>query len=61
MNVRMHFETLTSGMRAKLDTRYRVHSDYVINVRKANGNGHSKSLLEDAVGKFQQTLVGRHK
>jgi hypothetical protein len=61
MTVRIHFEALTSGMRAKLDTRYRGHNDYVINVRKPNGNGSSKSLLEDAVGKFQQTLVGRYK
>ena len=61
MNVKIHFETLTSGMRAKLDTRYRPNNDYVINVRKKNGNGTSKSLLDDSVGKFQQTLVGRYK
>jgi hypothetical protein len=61
MTVKIHFETLTSGMRAKLDTRYRAHNDYVLNVRKMNGNSFSKSLLEDAVGKFQQTLVGRYK
>jgi hypothetical protein len=61
MNMRIHFETLTSGMRAKLDTRYRAHDDYVLSIRKMNGNGTSKSLLDDSVGKFQQTLVGRYK
>jgi hypothetical protein len=57
MSVKIHFENLTSGMRAKLDTRYKAHNDYVYTVRKVHGNGIGASLLEDAVGKHRPAMA----
>ncbi len=61
MVVKIHFETLSPGLQAKLDASYRAHNNYVLNVKKLYGNGFSASLLEDAVGKSRTALSGRNK
>ena len=60
MGVKIHFETLASGMRAKLDTRYR-DNNYTHKLRKFYGNGLSTGVLEDAIGKNRPVLAGRNK
>ena len=61
MVVKIHFETLSPGLKAKLDASYRAHNSYGNNVKKLNGNGFSASLLEDSVGKCRTALAGRNK
>ena len=57
MTVKTHFETLASGMKAKLDTRFRVHNNYVHDLQKLYGNGFNAGLLEDTATKRRLTLV----
>jgi hypothetical protein len=61
MAVKIHFETLTSGMKARLDARYRTQNSSVPNIRKLYENGFSNGFLYDAVGKCQQTLAKRNR
>jgi hypothetical protein len=61
MVVKIHFETLSPGLHAKLDASYRTHNNCVLNVKKRHGNGSGASLLEDAVGKCRPVLAGRNK
>ena len=61
MTVRVHFETLASGMKAKLDPMHRDHNNYVHNNRKLYGNGFSASVLEDSLGKYRPKIIGRNK
>jgi len=61
MVVKIHFETLSPGLQAKLDASYRANNNYVLNVKKLHGNGSGASLLEDAVGKSRAALAGRNK
>ena len=61
MTVRVHFETLASGMKAKLDPRYRDPNNCVHNGRKLGGSGFSAGVLEDSLGKYRPKLIGRNK
>jgi len=54
MVVKIHFETLSPGLKAKLDAKYRVTSNHRSDntngtIRKAYRNGNGVSLLEDDV------------
>ena len=59
--VKIHFETLTSGMKAKLDARYRRQSQYESGIRRLYGSGSSSGILDDAVGKRLQAVSKRNK
>ena len=61
MTVKIHFETLASGMKARLDAKYRTQHNYEPNIRRSNANGFGTSFLDDAVGKCQQTLAKKNK
>jgi len=54
MNVRIHFENLSAGMKAKLDPSYRTNGNSVLNLRKLHGN--SPRSLGDATGKHRLSL-----
>jgi len=54
MVVKIHFETLSPGLKAKLDARYRVTSNHRTDytngtLRKLCRNGNGSSVLEDDV------------
>jgi hypothetical protein len=54
MVVKIHFETLSPGLKAKLDAKYRVTNNHRFDstngfVRKTYRNGNGASLLEDEV------------
>ena len=59
MNVRIHFENLSAGMKAKLDPSHRANSNSVLNLRKSYGN--SPSSLGDATGKHRLSLTSGKK
>ena len=61
MTVKIHFETLASGMKAKLDAKFRTGGNYEPNIRRLYENGFSGGFLDDAVGKCQHTLAKRNK
>lgn len=54
MVLKIYFETLSPGLKAKLDARYRVASNHRTDytngsLRKLSRNGNGVSLLEDDV------------
>ena len=51
MALKIHFETLSPGLRAKLDAKYRVSGNHRSNGthRKLYRNGNGTTLLEDDV------------
>ena len=54
MVVKIHFETLSPGLKAKLDAKYRVMSNHRTNytngnLRKLSRNGNGSSILEDDI------------
>jgi len=47
VTVKIYFETMTSGMAAKLDPKYRIRNSYANNTGKLPGNSlGSRNLLE---------------
>ena len=61
MTVKLHFETLALGMKAKLDARYRTQTNYVHIPATLYGNGSSAALLGDSIGKNRPTLIKKNK
>jgi hypothetical protein len=61
MVVKIHFETLSPGLQAKLDASYRAHNNNGHNVKKVYLNGFTASMLDDSVGKCRTALAGRNK
>lgn len=61
MVVKIHFETLTSGMKTRLGPGYKDRDNYVHNLRRSYGNDCGAGLIKDAVGHCRRTLVSRNK
>ena len=61
MVVKIHFETLTSGMKAKLGPGYKGRDNSVPNLRRSYGNDCSAGLIKDSVGHCRRTLVSKDK
>lgn len=61
MTVKIYFESLTSGMKAKLDTRYKANNNYTYNFRKTYGYGYGANLLGDTLEKSRLKLIGKNR
>jgi hypothetical protein len=59
MSVKMYFESMTPGMVAKLETRYRTKNGYAQSVYKSRGNGFSNGLQKGLFERFGRTLALR--
>ena len=51
MTVKLHFETIALGMKAKLDTRYRGNGNNIINFRTLHRDESGAASLGDFIGK----------
>ncbi|OGO23079.1 MAG: hypothetical protein A2144_14450 [Chloroflexi bacterium RBG_16_50_9] len=61
MSVKVHFESMTPGMLAKLDTRYRIKNNHPQGANKLHGNGFSNHLQMGLFEKFGRTIAIRNK
>ena len=61
MTVKLHFETLALGMKAKLDARYRAQTNYAYTPATLYGNGSSTAFLGDSIGKTRPILIKKNK
>ena len=50
MPVKIYFETMASGMAAKLDPKYRIRNNHAFNLGKSSGIGSSNRYLTEKFG-----------
>jgi hypothetical protein len=61
VGVKIYFETVASGMAAKLDPRYRIIKSHSHGPSKSPGNGSGNSVHKCLLDKFGTSMVSSNK